>query len=150
MRKVQNPTVEGEVVGASNKFGNPKKPLDKRWLIIGGLILILVVVFVVLLVISNPPNNTTSGNSSNNTQPQGDPISADKITSAVWSCDDYSTITFDGNDVKWSSRASILEMPYKVDDSQLSFGTVIGTVEDNKLALTIADNYKVACTRSDV
>ncbi|MDR3298134.1 MAG: hypothetical protein LBT19_02070 [Candidatus Nomurabacteria bacterium] len=82
MRKVKTPTVEGEVVGAPN---SPRKPIDKRWFILGGLILLLIIIFVTLLIISNSNNN-------NNTTSEPDVYQTDII--GEWSCTDGLIMSF--------------------------------------------------------
>lgn len=136
MRKLKNPTVEGEVVGAS---GSPKKPIDKRWFIIGGLILVLVITFVVLLIVSN------SGGTS---EQKADPIDTEELSVVGWTCDDGSVITFDGkNNVTWADDVAIITNIYTVKNAIISFGNTTGTIKNDVLTLKFADE-KITCQRS--
>lgn len=140
IRKVKNPTLEGEVVGSS---GAPKKPIDKRWFIIIGLILILIITLIVLLIISN--TNSTSGSDTNNS---GDPIKTEDTSNATWSCSDGSSITFDGNaNVVWTDEVAIIRDTYVVNNNQITFGNTTGTISGDTLTLEF-NNTKITCERS--
>ena len=145
MQKVKNPTIEGEVVGSS---GAPKKPFDKRWIIIGALILILVVIFIVLLIISN--SNNSNGAPAAQALPQGDPISQEEVTSTKWSCSYNATMTFysDGKLIR-TTPSSESEFTYTIDGTKLTYGNSTGVIKDNILTINHANGDQSTCRKEN-
>lgn len=142
MRKVKNPTIEGEVVGAP---GEPKKPIDKRWFVIGGLVLILVVTFVVLLIISNSSDSTVPATQGKDL-PAGDPISEEEVTSTKWLCSYNATMTFydDGRLVRITPTAES-EFTYNIDGTKLTYGKSTGVIKDDIMTINHANGDQSTC-----
>ena len=126
MQKVKNPTLEGEVVGSS---GAPKKPFDKRWIIIGALILILVIVFIVLLVISN-----TNKNPQGDTTPP-DPVVYESDVVGEWSCSDATVLGF------YTDKTYVWSNPATDSAESGNYADTVNTVTLNRLSRVVNGSF---------
>lgn len=82
-----------DVSMANGDGAKEKKPIDKRWFVLGGGILVLVIVLVVLLIIDNQGGTT-----------DGDTATDDSTTSSYrgrlqggWKCDEGTTMDYYGD-----------------------------------------------------
>jgi hypothetical protein len=116
-----------------------KKPLDKRWFLIGGLILVLVVVLIVVNVIGFGGGTTRD------------------VMAGTWRCGDSSTIKFDDSgNAKWDSSMGEIAGKHDSRTGKIEFnlGDIVGSLEGGKLVIVdttglVLDSGRVSCERSE-
>ena len=130
--RVQGGEAQSTGSAAPDQSGVEKKPIDKRWFVIGGLVILLVVVLIVLVVMSGGKNED---------------IKVDSIV-GTWSCDDDSEIIFSGDgDMSWTDDVGIMRDKYVIEGSTIKFGAVKARYSNNQITVNVLDKRSVVCGR---
>jgi len=121
--------------GSAGPGGRPeKKPIDKRWILIGGLIVFLVVVLVVL--------NLVAGG-------RGEAAISKGFVVGTWSCEDESAVIFyENGSVSWARKGATIEDEYVVDEEVIKFGAVNVRRSGERMAIDTIDGDQIVCERT--
>jgi len=136
---------EGGVAGGVTPGGSAeKKPLDKRWFVIGGLVLLLIVALIVVAVAGG-----RSGGDEDEAVGGGNNTDIEDVSLVgTWDCENESRITFsDDGGVTWVYDFAIIEDDYVIDDETAKFGAVSVKLNGGQLIISRASGEEVVCEK---